>query len=118
MAVGGNWRDPTFINTVGHSAGVLLFALIIALLIRDWPTHGMRRTKLSLIAALLALGWNIASLIVLASNDPGFFAWIEFVATASFSMLSLLPAVLLQVAIQGHHRVLVVAGYLVSACAV
>jgi len=118
MAVGGNWRDPIFINTIGHSAGVLLFGMIIALLMRDWPTHGMRRTKLSLIAALLALGWNIGSLIVLASNDPGSSAWIEFVATASFSMLSLLPAVLLQVAIQGQHRAVVAAGYLVSACAV
>src|SRR5690348_2167641 len=109
MAVNGNWRDPIFINTIGHGAGVLLFGLIITLLVRDWHTHGVRRTKLSLIAAVLALGWNIGSLIVLASNDPASFAWIEFVAITSFSMLSLLPAVLLQVAIQGQHRVVVAA---------
>jgi signal transduction histidine kinase len=118
MTASGNWRDPIFINTIGHSAGVLLFGLIIALLIRDWHTHGVRRTKLSLIAALLALGWNIGSLLVLASNGPASFAWIEFVATVSFSMLSLLPAVLLQVAVQEKHRVVVAAGYAVSACAV
>lgn len=117
MSVSGNWRDPIFINTIGHSAGVLLFGLIIALLIRDWPTHGVRRTKLSLIAALLALGWNIGSLLVLASNGSGSVAWIEFISTANFSMLSLLPAVLLQVAVHGQHRVVVAAGYLVSACA-
>ncbi len=113
--VNGSWRDPVLINTIGHSAGVLLFGLIIALLIRDWRTHGMRRTKLSLAAALLAFGWNIGSLIVLASHDP---ALIEFVATASFSMLSLLPAILLQVAVHGQHRVVVAAGYVVSASAV
>ena len=118
MAVSGNWRDPILINTIGHTAGVLLFGLIIALLIRDWRTHGVRRTKLSLIAALLALGWNAGSLIVLASHDPASSAWIEFVATASFSMLSLLPAVLFQVAVQGRHRIVVAAGYVVSACAV
>ncbi len=115
MAVSGNWRDPILINTIGHTAGILLFGLIIALIIRDWRTHGMRRTKLSLIAALLALGWNTGSLIVLASHDPVFIEWL---ATASFSMLSLLPAVLLQVAVQGQHRLTVAAGYVVSACAV
>lgn len=115
MAVNGSWRDPVLINTIGHSAGVLLFGLIIALLIRDWRTHGMRRTKLSLAAALLAFGWNAGSLIVLAAHGP---ALIEFVATASFSMLSVLPAVLLQVAVQGRQRLVVAAGYVVSATAV
>ena len=118
MNVSGNWRDPIFVNTIGHSAGVLLFGLIIGLLIRDWRTHGMRRAKLSLIAASLALGWNVGSLLVLASNDPASSAWIEFVATVNFSMLSVLPAVLLQVALQGHQRIVVTTGYLVSACAV
>jgi two-component system, LytTR family, sensor kinase len=118
MSVSGNWRDPIFINTIGHSAGVLLFGLIIGMLMRDWRTHGMRRTKLSLIAASLALGWNVGSLLVLASNVPASSPWIEFVATASFSMLSLLPAVLLQVAVQGRQRAVVAAGYVVSACAV
>ena len=62
----GNWRDPILINTIGHTAGVLLFGVIIILLIRDWRMHGTRQLKLSLIAALLALGWNIGSLIALA----------------------------------------------------
>ena len=70
MVLNVNWRDPILINTIGHSAGVLLFGLIIALLLRDWRTHGMRRIKLSLGAAVLALGWNIGSLVVLASPDP------------------------------------------------
>ncbi len=112
-----NWRDPVLINTVGHTAGVLLFGLIVALLIRDWRTHGVRQIKLSLIAAVLAFGWNAGSLIVLASPEPGS-KLIGIVVTASFSMLSLLPAVLLQVVAQGQRRLIVAAGYFVSGCAV
>jgi two-component system, LytTR family, sensor kinase len=105
-------RDPVLINTVGHSAGLLLFGLIFILLIRDWRAHGVRQTKLSLAAAALALTWNAGSLIALASHEPA------IVVIVSFSALSLLPAVLLQVALQGKRPVIVVAGYVVSACAV
>jgi two-component system, LytTR family, sensor kinase len=117
MAVHSNWHDPVLINTIGHTAGVLLFGLIIGLLVRDWRVHGMRQIKLSLSAAVLALGWNIGWLVVLASPDPRS-KLIEIVITASFSMLSLLPAVLLQVVVQGQQRLIVAAGYAVSTCAV
>ena len=116
MAVYVNWRDPILINTIGHTAGVLLFGVIIALLVRHGRTDGMRHVMLSLIAAVLALSWNIGSLTVLASPHPDSQA-IEIVITTSFSMLSLLPAVLLQVALQGRHRLIVGAGYVVSVLA-
>jgi two-component sensor histidine kinase len=116
MTIRGSWHDPILINTMGHTAGVLLFGLIIALLIRDWRTHKMRQIRLPLIAAILALGWNIGSLIVLASPEPGS-RLIETVTTASFSMLSLLPAVLLHVVLHGQYRLIAASGYLVSACA-
>ena len=117
MGVHGNWRDPILINTIGHSAGVLLFGLIIALLIRDCRAHGIRQIRLSLIAAILALGWNIGSLVVLASPDRNSQV-IGIVVTASFSMLSLLPAVLLHVAVQKQHRLAVLTGYVISTTAV
>src|ERR1039457_1825991 len=116
MAAYVNWRDPILINTIGHTAGVLLFGVIIALLVRHGRTDGMRHVMLSLIAAVLALSWNIGSLTVLASPHPDSQA-IEIVITTSFSMLSLLPAVLLQVALQGRHRLIVGAGYVVSVLA-
>jgi uncharacterized protein with PQ loop repeat len=116
MTLHNSWHDPSLIKTIGHTAGVLLFGLIIVLLIRDWRTHEMRQINLSLIAATLAFGWNIGSLIVLASPNPGS-RLIEIVMTASFSTLSLLPAVLLHVALQREHRPIVVAGYLISATA-
>ena len=117
MLTSGSLLDPVLINTVGHTAGILLFGLFTVLLIRDWRAHGIRHIKLSLIAALLALGWNIGSLVVLASNDPNS-RLIQFVMVASFSVLSVLPAVLLQVVLQDKQPLIVKAGYFVSFSAV
>ena len=110
-----NIFDPTLINTVGHTAGVILFGLIIVLLIRDGRLHGTPQIKMSLVAALLAFGWNIGSLVVIASAQPESLP-IQVLTTASFSVLSLLPAVLLHVTLQGKHQWLVRSGYLVSCC--
>lgn len=117
MLVHGGFSDPILVNTIGHTAGVLLFGLIILLLIRDWRIHGMRQIRLSLVAAVLALAWNVGSLIVLAQPDPSSFL-IGIVITASFSVLSLLPAVLFQVLLRGQQRLIVTVGYVVSACAI
>src|SRR5438045_2363829 len=110
-------RDPVLINTIGHTAGLLLFGFIILLLIRDWRAQGIRQTRRSLIAAALALGWNAGSLVALASHDQSTLL-LGILMTGSFSVLSLLPAVLLDVALQGQERMLVTAGYVVSSCAV
>lgn len=112
-----NLRDPTLINTIGHSAGVLLFGLIILLLISDWRAHGVRRTKLSVAAAGLALGWNVGSLVALALPDQAS-ASMGIVLAYSFSVLSLLPAVLFQVVLQAKQRAIALAGYAVSVCAI
>jgi two-component system LytT family sensor kinase len=117
MPAHGNLLDPILINTIGHTAGVLLFGLFIVLLLRDWRSHGIRQINLSLIAALLALGWNIGSLVALGSSNPRSLP-IEIVVTVSFSVLSLLPAVLFQVVLRGQHRLVVAAGYGVSLLAV
>jgi two-component system LytT family sensor kinase len=112
-----NLRDPVLINTIGHSAGVLLFGLIIFLLRRDWRAHGVRRTKLSIAAAVLALGWNIGSLVALALPYQKV-VWLGIVLAYSFSVLSLLPAVLLQVVLQGKSRAITAGGYAVSISAI
>ncbi len=85
-----NLRDPVLINTIGHSAGVRLFGLIIFLLIRDWRAHGVRRTKLSIAAATLALGWNMGSLVALALPSQEI-VWLEVVSAFSFSVFCNAP---------------------------
>jgi hypothetical protein len=117
MLVHADLHDPILINTIGHTAGLLLFGLIVVLLIRDGRIHGVHQIKLSLFAAVLALIWNLGSLVALASTDANSFL-IGIVVTVSFSVLSLLPAVLLQVALQREGRWIIAAGYTVSACAI
>ena len=126
MSPGATLHNPILINSIGHSAGLLVFGLILVLLIRDGRTHGIRQTRLSLAAALLAFAWNAGSLVAIGSGNQSPLL-IGIVMTASFSVLSFLPAVLLHVALRGRQsklvtrRVktgLVTAGYLVSTAAV
>jgi hypothetical protein len=112
-----NAGDPLIINTVGHSVGLLLFAVVVALLITDWRRNGIRQTGLTLIAASLALLWNLGSLLVLASSKgPG--ATLDVLVTFSFSVLSILPAVLLNIVFQRKRRAIVATGYLLSIAAI
>ena len=117
MLTAANWRDPVLINTIGHSAGLLLFGVILVLLVRDRRTWVIRQTKLSIMASGLALSWNIGALIALGSNRMESLL-IGVVMTASFSALSLIPAVLLHVALRGRLLGLVKAGYAISGAAV
>jgi len=117
MLTESNLRDPVLINTIGHTAGVLLFGFIITLFLRDHRAHTIRQTRLSLLAAALALGWNVGSLVALGVSDPNS-AFMAIVMTASFAVLSLLPAVLLQIALQGKLAGVTNAGYAISAAAI
>ena len=65
-----------------------------------------------MLAAALALVWNLASLLVL-----GFGARVG-TDTIAFSVLSLLPAVLFDLCLAGRHRRLVLAGYGLSSVAI
>jgi len=117
MLTAVSWRDPALINTIGHAAGLLLFAVIILLLIRDRRAHGVRQTRLSIAAAGLALSWNVGSLVALASRDASS-QFIAIVMAVSFSVLSLLPAILLQLAVRGQQTIIVRLGYAISVSAV
>ena len=117
MLPGATLHNPILINSIGHSAGLLVFGLIIVLLIRDGRTHGIRQTRLSLAAASLAFAWNAGSLVAIGSGNQSPLL-VGTVMTLSFSVLSFLPAVLLHVALRGRRSALVAAGYLVSSAAV
>ncbi len=109
--------EPLLINILGHAAGALIFAIFLALLYRGRGWSGGRGRHLSGLAAALSLAWNLGSLIVLAS--PGLPAPVlDLLAAVSFSVLSLLPAVLLHVSIGDRWPFLVRAGYLLSGAAV
>ncbi len=108
---------PVLVNTIGHLAGALVFALSLYFLLA--ATYKGRRpaSRLSLAAASLAFLWNFASLAVLACRE---FGWpgAEFSVAVSTSALSLLPAVLLNLALGPRLGWIVRVGYLLGAAAV
>ncbi len=104
------------INLLGHTAGALIFAIFLVLLFSRRGWSGARGRYLSGLAAALSLAWNAGSLAILVwPSMPA--AGASWVVAFSFSALSLIPAVLLHVSLGESRRVLVAAGYLLSAVA-
>lgn len=100
------------VNVIGHSIGAVLFGVFLWLLIKD--RHGSR---LSLLAAGLALAWDLLSLAVItlpATPKP----LLAILVAASLSALSLLPAVLLDICLSREPVWLTRAGYAVSTLAI
>ncbi len=134
-------RESLLVNTLGHAAGVLIFSIFVSLLLRDRAATRLRGSRQSLLAAGLALVWNLTSLIILGFGDSqspaadlGFgdsqspAAGLGFgdsqspaadaMVTVSFSVLSLLPAVLFDLCLVDRYRRLVAAGYALSVIAI
>jgi len=109
--------QPLLINILGHAAGALIFAIFLVLLYSERGWSGARGRYLPGLAAGLSLAWNLGSLVVL--TFPGLpVIVLNYVVAFSFSVLSLLPAVLLHLSLGGSRRVLVGVGYLLSTVAV
>ena len=111
-----NGPEQHVVNVLGHAAGVLIFGIFLYLILRQWSLARLRVSWLSLTAALLAFLWNLASLAVLAMGGAGSLAE-RIVAGFGFSVVSLLPAVLLQLCLLDRFRWIVRAGYGLSAFA-
>jgi hypothetical protein len=109
-------NESLLVNTLGHSAGVLIFGIFLVLLLRDRAARRLRGGVKSMVAALLALVWNIASLIVLGSTSPDT-PFLRVTIAIGFSVLSLLPAVLFDLCLDRRYRPLVQAGYALSGLA-
>jgi two-component system LytT family sensor kinase len=110
-------NESLLVNTLGHSAGVLIFGIFLYLLIQDRPARRLRGSTKSLLAAALALAWNLASLLVLGANSPGSL-FTNITVAIGFSVLSLLPAVLFDLCLQDRYRMLARCGYALSAVAI
>jgi len=110
-------NESLLVNTLGHSAGVLIFGIFLYLLIQDRPARRLRGSTKSMLAAALALAWNLASLLVLGANTPGS-AFTNITVAIGFSVLSLLPAVLFDLCLQSRYRMLARCGYALSAVAI
>jgi len=110
-------NQPLLINILGHAAGALIFAIFLVLLFSGRGWSGLRGRYLSGLAAGLSLVWNLGSLVVLVCPNLPPIA-LNLVVAVSFSVLSLLPAVLLHVSVKDTRPALVACGYALSAVAV
>lgn len=108
---------PVLVNTIGHCAGAVIFGILLHLFILDWRRATGERSALPVIAAALGLLWNLGSLIGMATA-PGGDPVADAIVAGSFSVLSVLPAVLLHISLRSRHRALWMAGYGVSFAAV
>ncbi len=110
-------HEPLLLNTLGHSAGVLIFGIFLYLLITDRVGARLHGHKLAIATAALALVWDLSSLTVLAITDPTSVASRVLVALSS-SALSLLPALLLDLSLDGRFRYVVGTGYVLSSVSI
>jgi len=110
-------NESFLVNTLGHSAGVVLFGIFLYLLLQDRAARRLTGSRKSILAAALALAWNVASLLVLGSGSAGG-VFSNLMAAIGFSVLSLLPAVLFDLSIPGRYRPLVRTGYALSSVAI
>jgi two-component system, LytTR family, sensor kinase len=117
VAEGITLRNPVFVNTLGHTSGLLLFAVLVFLLLKSRDRTGSRPQTSTVLAALIALLWNAGSLIGMAFTQRNGQVP-EWLVAINFSLLSLLPAILLSVITKRRYPWAARLGYVISACAV
>lgn len=107
-----------WINAIGHSAGLIVFATLCLLLWRDAQSTGQRLRLRPVATTLLALSWDLNLLLGLIFRQS--WPWLaNGFAALAFASLSLLPAVLLDITLAGRLRPLRWSGYGVGlVCAV
>ncbi|MBM3792866.1 MAG: hypothetical protein FJW31_02135 [Acidobacteria bacterium] len=110
-------QEPLLVNTIGHGVGALIFAFSLYFLLAASSRGRRPASRQTLGAAGLAFLWNLASLIVLACRE---FQWPggEVAVAVATSALSLLPALLLHLALGPQFVWIRYAGYALGGAAV
>src|ERR1700691_5920424 len=103
-------HEPVLVNTIGHCAGAVIFGMLLYFFLVNRRRAGEDRSSLPLVAAALAMLWNLGSLVALAAGPRGGPIAGAIVAL-SFSVLSLLPAVLLHISLRSRRRAVWIGGY-------
>src|ERR1700745_3479049 len=92
-------HEPQIVNILGHFAGAIIFGIFVYLLLRDRAGTRLRGSWLSVAAAGRAFLWNAGSLSVLVVSSASS-GYTRVLVWFSFSVLSLLPAVLLHLSLE------------------
>ena len=109
-----NSHQPLIVNAAGHLAGAIIFGIFLVLALSGGAGR-LSENRLSVASAALAWFWNMGSfaIMVMAPSDT---RWV--IEALSFSTLSLLPAVLMHLALDGKYSTVAMAGYFVSTVAI
>jgi len=108
------FHETQLVNTIGHSAGAIIFGIFLYLLLKDRSGTRLRGSWLSFAAAGLAFLYNIGALAsLIASSRNAQVA--EIIVFFCFAVLSLLPAVLLHLSLDGSFTLVIASGYALSA---
>ncbi|MCX7605335.1 MAG: histidine kinase [Bryobacteraceae bacterium] len=99
--------QPLLANWIGYTAGAVVFGIFLVLLAKDLASRGLRAGWRTLAAGSMAFLWNAGALANLFVDS-------FLLRLASTAALSLLPALLLDLLVEGGPRRLVLAGYAVS----
>lgn len=103
-------HEPIVVNIIGHTTGAIIFGIFLALYLRDRNGSVERGSWLSAAAAGLAFCWNAGSLAVLLAIQNAS-PTSAFLIAATFCCLSVLPAVLLHLSLEGRMPWLAACGY-------
>ena len=105
--VGHGKRDVSeLLNLVGLSTGIVLYAMLLAMVVRAERTPGetARFDPLLLTTAMLGLIWNLCALPAYELPKIGIAGPLTFVVAIGFSALGFLPAVVVQSVLRGDRE--------------
>lgn len=124
---GGGPVMSQLLNLVGLSAGVVLYAVLLVMVVRNAPkpVGGARFDPLLLATAILGLLWNLCALPVYELPLMGIDGPLPFLSAIGFSALGFLPAVVVHSVLRGRRggfgaaarQILTVTAYGVSSLA-
>ncbi len=94
------------LNLVGLSTGVVLYAMLLAMVVRAGRTPGLqsRFDPLLLLTSLLGLVWNLCALTVYELPKVGIEGPFPYLAAVGFGSLGFLPAVVVHSVLRGERH--------------
>jgi two-component system LytT family sensor kinase len=94
------------LNVVGLSTGVVLYAMLLAMVVRAARTPGLksRFDLLLLLTSLLGLVWNLCALPAYELPKMGIEGPFPSLAAVGFAALGFLPAVVVHSVLRGHRQ--------------
>jgi hypothetical protein len=105
--VSTNLNIGELLNLVGLSTGVVLYAMLLAMVIRAARTSGGRTDvdPLLLLTSILGLIWNLCALPVYELPRIGIEGPVQLLAAVGFGALGFLPAVVVHSVLRGAQDI-------------